>query len=206
MTVELSELGRSRIVTVSGATTPADLQGAIAATSIDPDAALKCLPPAQTTPYTRVVLHQSESLEVLLMRWGSHRACAVHDHGEDTYGWVRVLSGRALHRVFRRKRRHDLPVCHLEERMTPGDMVFAPSGMIHQMENAEADPLITLHYYQPPMTGMRIYDLNCRKGCVVTDDSGAWWPADSSNIVREFALGTEGSPSGSMPRVMGNDQ
>lgn len=56
------------------------------------------------------------------------------------------------------------------------------------MAEAGNTGLITLHLYAPPITGMKVYDLEKCAACVVSDDCGAWWPDDLRQQVKEIKL------------------
>lgn len=106
-----------------------------------------------------------------------------HDHGR-SHGWVHVLDGDAEHAIYefaedgslRQQRR---------EWLRPGTLTYMPQGLIHTLGPA-AEGLVTLFAYAPPITGMGVYDPRRGCGCIVSDDCGAWWPACSGQMVRQF--------------------
>jgi cysteine dioxygenase len=57
-----------------------------------------------------------------------------------------------------------------------GALIFSPPGMIHEMGNLTNAPLVTAHFYFPPITRMKVFDIAGRRAAVVADDCGAWWP------------------------------
>ncbi len=48
--------------------------------------------------------------------------------------------------------------------------------------------LLTLHLYAPPISGMKVYDLEKCAACVVSDDCGAWWPEDQKQRLKVIQL------------------
>lgn len=138
-------------------------------------------PPGE--PYWRAPLHRTEALEIVLMCFGPARDWLPHDHGGSA-GWVYVLEGRGEHVLFafagdgalREQRREEL---------SAGDLIFMPHGTIHTLGPA-ADRLSTIFAYAPPISGMGVYDPCAGRGCIVSDDCGAWWPALPEQLVREF--------------------
>lgn len=140
-------------------------------------------------PYARKLLMKTPQLEVLIMHWLKRGECAPHDHGQ-SFGWIYLVSGQASHTVFSRP--IDGPPRPPTRRThTAGEYIFAPKHVIHQMGDVTPDdePLVTLHIYAPPIHGMKVYDLTLCKACVVSDDCGAWWPAEQYQLVQELRLG-----------------
>ncbi|MGM1006165.1 MAG: hypothetical protein ACQEW2_03745 [Bacillota bacterium] len=56
------------------------------------------------------------------------------------------------------------------------------------MKSAGRENLVTLHLYSPPITGMKVYNLEKCAACVVSEDCGAWWPEEQRQKVREIQL------------------
>ncbi|MEU7277909.1 cysteine dioxygenase family protein [Streptomyces sp. NPDC045431] len=137
-------------------------------------------------PYGRKKLYATGDIEILAMNWASHRPCAPHDHGH-SFGWINVMAGTVRHTLYTLDQ-DDIPVSFLTRDEPCGSRYFAPRGMIHSMENPTDDLTVTLHLYAPPITGMRVYDLERCAACVVSDDCGAWWPDEQRQLVREIKL------------------
>ncbi len=137
-------------------------------------------------PYGRRPLARTEDVEVLVMNWAVGRVCAPHDHG-GSFGVIRVAAGVADHHLYTLDQR-DRPTRYLRRQEVAGSQYVAARGMIHAMGNAADAPLLTVHAYAPPITGMVVYDLARCAACVVSDDCGAWWPAERRQLLREFAL------------------
>lgn len=118
------------------------------------------------------------------MNWAIGGVCLPHDHGESE-GWVKVLCGVSTHRVFSEDRSR--PV--VTETQEIGDAVFyAKPGLIHSMANETSGPLVTLHFYFPPIHAMEVFDTEESRAAIVADDCGAWWPESDEQIVRVRAL------------------
>lgn len=140
-------------------------------------------PPGE--PYWRAPLHRDEALEIVLMCFGPARDWLPHDHGSSA-GWVHVLEGEAEHVLFAFA--HDETLREVRrERLRAGDLVFMPHGTIHTLGPA-AERLSTIFAYAPPIGGMGVYDPHAGRGCIVSDDCGAWWPTLPAQLVREFAF------------------
>nr|WP_155113227.1 cysteine dioxygenase family protein [Metabacillus mangrovi] len=136
-------------------------------------------------PYYRKLLFQNDEVELLVMNW-SALECAPHDHGE-SHGWIQVLSGVSKNTVFEARDRY-LPRELFEELHEEGRLFFAPRKGVHKMKAEGGGELVTLHLYAPPITGMKVYDLEACAACVVSDDCGAWWPEEQRQRVKEIRL------------------
>jgi|UPI00068DB883 cysteine dioxygenase len=137
-------------------------------------------------PYGRKLLYKSEALEVLVMNWAQNQPSAPHDHGS-SFGWVKIVSGYSLNMLYQ-PNKNGVPVCAKTFVQQPGSIFFAPQGEIHAMQNLNlfSEPLISLHFYAPPISQMKVYDLVELKGGVVSDDCGAWW--DKEKLLKEFEI------------------
>ncbi|USK26374.1 cysteine dioxygenase family protein [Bacillus sp. CMF21] len=136
-------------------------------------------------PYYRKLLYKNETLELLVMNW-SELDCAPHDHGK-SHGWIQVINGVSENTVYEVKENH-LPSELFTEKKEKGRSFFAPKGGVHKMGESEGTNLVTLHLYSPPITGMKVYDLEKCAACVVSDDCGAWWPDEIHQKVKEIKL------------------
>ncbi|KAF0825367.1 Cysteine dioxygenase Dlit [Cytobacillus firmus] len=54
-------------------------------------------------------------------------------------------------------------------------------------ERRQGKPCYTASLF-PPITGMKVYDLEKCAACVVSEDCGAWWPEEQRQKVREIQL------------------
>jgi hypothetical protein len=129
--------------------------------------------PQPGEPYGRTCLFRDASGEILLLRWREGQFCAPHDHGHAA-GFLQLVRGRFTERIWemrdgelqeRSRRRLSAPAL---VRIDPGD--------IHDMQ-ATGDG-VGVHFYVPPITGMKVFDRVRRESLVVSEDCGAWIPAD----------------------------
>ncbi|WLR54760.1 cysteine dioxygenase family protein [Mesobacillus subterraneus] len=122
-------------------------------------------------PYYRKLLYKTEDVELLVMNW-SDLECAPHDHG-DSHGWIQVLNGTSINSVYE-VIDNSLPKELFKEYHHQGKFFYAPQKGVHKMQADAAKGLVTLHLYSPPISGMKVYDLEKCAVCVVSDDCGAW--------------------------------
>ncbi len=133
-------------------------------------------------PYGRHVLFANDVLEGMVAQWTPGIPCAPHDHG-GSHGAVRIISGEAVHTVWAVE--EGQLVAMETTRHHAGDVLPAPSHMIHSMQDGGAErPLITLHLYTDAIDHMVVYDLEAQASCVVDGSCGAWIPADPSEGLR----------------------
>lgn len=168
--------GARELFSAIRAPTPAMLHDALMALQVDIDALEEIAGPAGSFPYGRKVLFSNSTVELLVMNWAPLQECAPHDHGM-SFGWIKILDGTARHRLYTLDHR-DTPAAYLERTEHTGHAYFAPRGQVHQMGNGGSGRLLTLHLYAPPISGMQVYDLERCRACTVSDDCGAWWPAE----------------------------
>jgi cysteine dioxygenase len=167
--------------------TPAELLDVLVGLEVTAAELVPHVPHPATYPYGRRRLLATEHVEVIAMNWALGRECAPHDHG-DSFGWIHVVTGEARHTLFTLDR-HGTPLPYLQRQERSGSRYFAPRHQVHSMGNAsDADALMTLHVYTPPIVGMTVYDLERCAACVVSEDCGAWWPAQQRQVVREMRL------------------
>lgn len=130
--------------------------------------------------YARKVLLADSRGEVLLMRWRRGMFCAPHDHSMAS-GYVLLLHGEFVERAY------DWDAGQLilrsEQRAMSPSWVPFEQGRIHDM--CAVDGGLSLHVYQPAITGMRVFDVAQRRTLVVSDDCGAWVPTQKSMIHNE---------------------
>ena len=138
-------------------------------------------------PYGRRVLLETDALEMMVARWTPGHPCAPHDHG-GSLGAVRVLQGRAKHRIWRCIDGM-LRAVH-EELVDPGGVMSCGSDLIHSMgDDGAPEPLITLHMYTKSIDHMVVYDLKEDETLVVEGSCGAWVPHDAPEMVRRRYAG-----------------
>jgi cysteine dioxygenase len=130
--------------------------------------------------YGRKCLFKNNDIEVIAMTWASNANCLPHDHGISS-GWVKVVLGEATHKIFSSDPLEGS--IHEVRNESQGQIFYAPSGMLHEMGNSSGKPLVTLHFYFPPISGMQVFDRDEKRSCIVNDECGAWWP-DPEQLVR----------------------
>jgi hypothetical protein len=134
--------------------------------------------PGEGEPYGRLPLFWCEEGEVLLMRWREGRFCAPHDHG-DAGGFVALLRGEFVERSWRLE---DGALKPEEARaFSAPDVLPIGPRRIHDMR-AQGGGL-SVHIYQPPIRGMKVYDRSRRETLIVTEDCGAWVPSAARYVV-----------------------
>jgi len=128
-------------------------------------------------PYGRTLLAESRDFEVVVAHWNGQDGCLPHDHG-GSRGVVRVLEGAALvqNYVAPEANHGSVPLTPLgpPRSLRCGESIAVTPDVVHSMKPVQAG-LVTLHIYAGPVRGMRVFDLERRKGIRV-GDCGAWWP------------------------------
>ncbi len=90
--------------------------------------------------YTRNLVARGEGWELRLLCWMPGQRSALHGHGRSACAF-RVISGAA----------EELRLGAGRRVLQPGAIVTAGEDEVHQVGNAGAEPLITLHLYAPPL-------------------------------------------------------
>ncbi len=91
--------------------------------------------------YMRNLVDRGDRWEVRLLCWRPGQTTSLHGHGGSACAF-RILRGSAVESVLGRRDRV----------WAPGDVVEESSvDLIHQVGNAAADPMLTLHAYSPPL-------------------------------------------------------
>lgn len=127
--------------------------------------------PNDGEPYSRTILRVDDEVEIMLARWRPGRRCAPHDHG-GAGGFVIVLEGRFEERRFGWDGPR-LTVTSSAEHLT-GAVTSVTNDVIHDM--AGLDGGLTLHFYSPPATSMRVFDLDRSEMLELVGNYGAWIP------------------------------
>ncbi|UZJ76955.1 cysteine dioxygenase [Fictibacillus sp. KU28468] len=140
----------------------------------------------ENKPYGRKLIYKSDHVEILVMHWASALDCSPHDHGQ-SYGWVQILSGSSNHTLYKLQPGGQ-PVPVKEQVENKGSLLNVGRGMIHKMGTHEKEPLITLHVYSPPISGMKVFDLEKCAACIVSEDCGAWWPDEQRQLLQTILL------------------
>jgi len=132
-----------------------------------------------TKPYGRHVLLETAHVEAMMANWTARTWCSPHDHG-GSVGGVRILRGKALHRIFKVTDGGLRQV--KEETIETGGILRCGSSLVHQMRALD-DTLVTLHLYAGPIPFMNVYEEGSRY--VVDGGCGAWVPHDQPDLLRE---------------------
>ncbi|MCV7111314.1 methyltransferase domain-containing protein [Mycolicibacterium setense] len=128
--------------------------------------------PNDGEPYSRTILRIDDEVEIMLARWRPGQRCAPHDHG-GAGGFVIVLQGRFEERRFGWDG-PELAITGSAEHLA-GAATRITSDVIHDM--AGLDGGLTLHFYSPPATSMRVFDLEHSEMLELVGNYGAWIPA-----------------------------
>lgn len=129
--------------------------------------------PNDGEPYSRTILRVDDEVEIMLARWRPGQRCAPHDRG-GAGGFVIVLQGRFEERRFDWDGPR-LSVISSTEHHT-GEVTSITSEVIHDM--AGLDGGLTLHFYSPPATSMRVFDLDRSEMLELVGNYGAWIPRE----------------------------
>ncbi|WP_137789400.1 cysteine dioxygenase family protein [Bacillus sp. E(2018)] len=162
-----------------------DLKTALLSLDIEHEDIKTELKISKNKPYYRKLLYQNKDVELLVMNW-SQLECAPHDHGS-SQGWIKVLNGSSENTVYEINET-GLPSELFTKTHKKGQMFYAPKDGVHKMKAEEKSDLVTLHLYSPPISGMKVYDLEKCSVCVVSDDCGAWWPDEQRQKLKEIQL------------------
>lgn len=143
--------------------------------------------PDAAHPYGRRVLLADDLLEVMVATWTRGVPCAPHDHG-GSVGAVRVLQGRARHKVWRVV--DGALVLQAEHTVEAGGVLACGPDLIHSMgDDGAADPLMTLHLYTDSIDYMVVYEPALAQTHIVDGSCGAWVPRGQPALLRRTVAG-----------------
>ncbi|ALI28575.1 methyltransferase [Mycolicibacterium fortuitum] len=137
-----------------------------------PELATMAADPNDGEPYSRTILRVDE-VEIMLARWRPGQCCAPHDHG-GAGGFVIVLQGGFEERRFDWDGPRLTVTTSTEHHA--GEVTSITSDVIHDM--AGLDGGLTLHFYSPPATSMRVFDLDRSEMLELVGNYGAWIPRE----------------------------
>jgi cysteine dioxygenase len=128
-------------------------------------------------PYGRTLLYQSTNFEVILMNWKPKNGSNIHDHG-NSFGSVYVLSGDVNNIAY------DPELNKIGTfKQSKGDYIDVPKGIFHQLQNLNDTYSASLHFYAPPIQGMKVFDASdIQKSYIVKSESGAWNPSEKDIV------------------------
>ena len=131
--------------------------------------------------YGRRVLYSTRDLEIMLACWRPQSECAPHDHGF-SQGRVLALGGSFIESDFGWR---DENLVRLGGRAIESlSALPVDLGHIHSMK-CNSDNGLTLHFYRPAISQMKVFDLEKRRTLMVTDDCGAWIPQPHQIVTAE---------------------
>lgn len=109
--------------------------------------------------YTRNVVFQDKTFEIVMICWKSGQRSLIHDHG-NSFGAVKILQGVLTESVFELAPNGMIKPCSSRDFQT-GDIQIENQFTIHQVSNLQPPPLttISLHVYVPPLARMNLYRL-----------------------------------------------
>ncbi|HXA88145.1 MAG TPA: methyltransferase domain-containing protein [Mycobacterium sp.] len=127
--------------------------------------------PNEGEPYSRLILRADGEVEIMLARWRPGHGCAPHDHG-GAGGFVIPVEGAFVERRFG----WDGPRLVVAEQATrpEGAPIRITSEDIHDMTAGASG--LTLHFYSPPASSMRVFDLERAEALELVGNYGAWIP------------------------------
>jgi predicted metal-dependent enzyme (double-stranded beta helix superfamily) len=127
--------------------------------------------PNEGEPYSRLILRADGEVEIMLARWRPGHGCAPHDHG-GAGGFVIPVEGAFVERRFG----WDGTRLVVAEQATrrEGAPIRITSEDIHDMTAGASG--LTLHFYSPPASSMRVFDLERAEALELVGNYGAWIP------------------------------
>lgn len=128
-------------------------------------------PPRDGEPYSRLILRVDDGIEIMLARWRPGHRCAPHDHG-GSGGFVIAVEGAFQERRFEWEGAR-LVVSETTTR-SQGQAIGITADVIHDMGTQAGG--LSLHLYNPPAPGMRLFDLERAEVLELFGDYGAWIP------------------------------
>ncbi len=142
--------------------------------------------------YYRNKLIVTNDLEVMVASWKQGEECLPHDHGTSN-GYVLVLQGSYIETGYK-VTDSGLEAYDKHVMYSAGDLIPVQQGDIHSMRCLDKDGL-TLHIYNPPIHRMKVYDFKTQTTYTVSDETGAWIPSDTREILEETPWSKANSPT-----------
>lgn len=107
--------------------------------------------------YQRNLFREGSAYQALVLCWMPGQASPIHDHRGSACG-VRVVEGDLTEVVFKRGA-DGVPIECGTNRLEAGEVCGSYDADIHEVRNDDdAQGLITLHVYTPPLTVYGIYE------------------------------------------------
>lgn len=150
---------------------PADLKAILEKFTFSVEEITEHLLYPEDLPYGRKCAFRSENFEAIVMNWKPMQSSNIHDHG-GSFGCVYSVTGKA-NNVLYNKELEKLDTITLIN----NTIAEVPKGVFHVIENKNEDYAVSIHFYAPPMCGMRVIDsMDKSKKYFVRNDIGAWDP------------------------------
>lgn len=132
------------------------LKNAILSLNCTPDRIKPFVKAPELLPYGRHVLFRNDQLELIVVQVPPGQTTGIHDHG-DSIGCTYVVEGRMLNINFTvngsGKANYEA-----EQKVAKGQFLNLGHGAVHSMNNPYSEPLITVHVYSPPLSGVTRYE------------------------------------------------
>jgi cysteine dioxygenase len=118
----------------------------------------------------------------MLASWRFFASCAPHDHGFST-GTVLVVEGQFEELSYKWSSDSGDIKADLQSlrRASKGQFLEVEGDTFHSMKNV-GQTGITLHFYTPAISNMKVLDLRNKQTLTVSEDCGAWIPTDLHKI------------------------
>jgi len=132
----------------------------------------------ENLPYGRKCAYRSKNFEVIVMNWKPGKCSNIHNHG-NSFGCVYSVTGNANNVLYNENLEiiATIPLIN-------NTIAEVPKGIFHVIENISDDYAISLHFYAPPMCGMKVIDSeNKTKSYFVKNEVGAWDPKPEEVIL-----------------------
>ncbi len=102
----------------------------------------------RSEPYTRVVLHRDEMIEVVLICFAAGQTSSVHDH-RGCNCVICVVRGKILELLFAKAEGTTLAHA-MHHYLVTGDVSGLAGEQIHQLSNVDNAGSVLLNFYSPP--------------------------------------------------------
>jgi cysteine dioxygenase len=131
----------------------------------------------ENLPYGRKCAYRSANFDVIVMNWKPRQKSNIHDHG-NSFGCVYSVTGNANNVLYNDNfdQVGTIPLVN-------NAIAEVPKGIFHVIENNNDDYAVSLHFYVPPMSGMRVIDAEDKtKSYFVKSECGAWNPEPGDTL------------------------
>jgi cysteine dioxygenase len=150
---------------------PAEFKAIIEKYNFDAEEMAEHLLYPENLPYGRKCAFRSDNFEVIVMNWKPMQSSNIHDHG-NSFGCVYSVNGKANNVLYNEN------LVQIEcISLVNNTIAEVPKGNYHVIENLNDDYAVSLHFYSPPMYGMKVIDSQDNSiAYFVKSDNGAWDP------------------------------